>query len=55
MSRPFALFIYDEELIQADDLHAMCPMVSCEALLESIKRQDAIEKVALPYIKEVEI
>ena len=51
MSRPFALFIYDEELIQADGLDDMCPMVSCEALLESIKRQDATEKVVLPHIK----
>lgn len=49
MGRPFALFIYDEKSIPSNGLDAVCPMVSCETLLESIKRQEAIEKVALPY------
>lgn len=49
MGRPFALFIYDEKSIPSNGLDAVCPMVSCEILLESIKRQEAIEKVALPY------
>jgi len=51
MSRSFALFIYDEELILANDLNAMCPMISCETLLESIKRQDFVNNTPLPHIR----
>ncbi len=51
MSRSFALFIYDEELILANDLNAMYPMISCETLLESIKRQDFVNNTPLPHIR----
>ena len=37
MSRSFALFIYDEELTQANNLYAMCSMVSCEKIVGSIE------------------
>ena len=51
MSRSFALFIYDEELTQANNLYAMCSMVSCEKLLESIETHNFVCDTTLPHIK----
>ncbi|EGQ15529.1 class I adenylate-forming enzyme family protein [Prevotella pallens] len=51
MGRSFALFIYDEELTQANNLYAMCSMVSCEKLLESIETHNFVCNTTLPHIK----
>ena len=50
MSRPFALFIYDKELLQVENIDISCPQVSCESLLETIKEQLLTDNVVLPYI-----